>query len=290
MSPIGNAFRNYCRMYPALINNTTINWFMRWPEDALTEVAQKFVGQMDVPDEFKDSLAKLCCYAHSTVIQNATLMQQELRRIFYVTPTNYLELLRSYDNILKEKRTSIGNQINKLRNGLSKLEFARQEVEEMTAESKIKRADVAQKTKASEDLMVDIKKDQKTADEKEKYILSETDRINKEKDETEKLAADAEAELAKAMPALVAANQAIESLDKKSINEIKSYASPPQDVLTVMNAVMTMLGKEQTWMSAKKELADIKFIEKIMFYDKDNMGDKTIKAIEKYTKMDNFYE
>ena len=48
MSPIGHAFRDYCRMYPALINNTTINWFMRWPEDALTEVAMKFVGQMDL--------------------------------------------------------------------------------------------------------------------------------------------------------------------------------------------------------------------------------------------------
>ena len=39
MSPIGRAFRDYCRMYPALINNTTIDWFMKWPEDALTEVA-----------------------------------------------------------------------------------------------------------------------------------------------------------------------------------------------------------------------------------------------------------
>lgn len=44
MSPIGQTFRDYCRMYPALINNTTINWFMGWPEDALTEVANKFVG------------------------------------------------------------------------------------------------------------------------------------------------------------------------------------------------------------------------------------------------------
>jgi dynein heavy chain len=31
MSPIGEGFRNYCRQFPALINNTTINWFMGWP-------------------------------------------------------------------------------------------------------------------------------------------------------------------------------------------------------------------------------------------------------------------
>ncbi len=60
MSPIGAAFRNYCRMYPALINNTTINWFMKWPEDALTEVAKKFVGGMSVPEEKKENIARLC--------------------------------------------------------------------------------------------------------------------------------------------------------------------------------------------------------------------------------------
>jgi len=71
MSPIGQAFRDYCRMYPALINNTTINWFMSWPEDALTEVAVKFLGQMDISQEFKLGLARLSCYSHSTVSDNA---------------------------------------------------------------------------------------------------------------------------------------------------------------------------------------------------------------------------
>jgi dynein heavy chain len=33
----------------------------------------------------------------------------------------------------------------------------------------------------------------------------------------------------------------------------------------------------------------MKFKEKISVYDKDNITDKTIKAIEKYTKMDNFF-
>lgn len=84
-------------MYPALINNTTISWFMSWPEDALTEVAMKFISQMDVEQDLKPGLAKMCCYAHSTVIDNSTQMQNELKRIFYVTPTNYIELLKGYN-------------------------------------------------------------------------------------------------------------------------------------------------------------------------------------------------
>jgi dynein heavy chain len=47
-SPLSENFKDYCRSYPALINNTMIDWFMKWPEDALNEVAVKFIGEMDI--------------------------------------------------------------------------------------------------------------------------------------------------------------------------------------------------------------------------------------------------
>lgn len=55
-----------------------------------------------------------------------------------------------------------------------------------------------------------------------------------------------------------------------------------------MASVMIVLGKDPTWMSVKKELADPKFVEKIMTFDKENLSPKTLKAIEKYTKQENF--
>jgi dynein heavy chain len=102
------------------------------------------------------------------------------------------------------------------------------------------------------------------------------------------LAADAEAELKKAEPALIAAQEALESLDKKYIAEIKSFTNPPPDVATVMSAVMIVLGKDPTWASVKKELANPKFVEMVMSFDKENIPQKTMKAIEKYTKQENF--
>ena len=168
-------------------------------------------------------------------------MEKELKRIFYVTPTNYIELLKGFDQIIGAKRTQVGNQITKLRNGLAKLDDARKQVEVMTAESEIKRVEVSKQQKICEELAANIQKEKKIADEKQKHIEGERVIIEKEKVDTEKLAADAEAELKKAEPALLAAQSAVESLDKNSINEIKSYANPPQDVATVMSAVMIML-------------------------------------------------
>ena len=48
----------------------------------------------------------------------------------------------------------------------------------------------------------------------------------------------ADAELEKAMPNLIAANKAVESLDKKFIAEMKAMNKPPSGVDVVMDAVM----------------------------------------------------
>lgn len=40
--------RNRLRQYPALINCTTIDWFMEWPQEALLEVADKYLKDVDL--------------------------------------------------------------------------------------------------------------------------------------------------------------------------------------------------------------------------------------------------
>jgi len=80
---------------------------------------------MELAPSLSVGLAKLCAVAHSTTTDNAELMRQELKRVFYVTPTNYIELLKGYGEILRSKRQEVDSQRNKLRNGLSKLDEAR---------------------------------------------------------------------------------------------------------------------------------------------------------------------
>ena len=50
--------------------------------------------------------------------------------------------------------------------------------------------------------------------------------------------------------------QALESLNKKDMTEIKSYGRPPALVETVMQAVMILRGNEPTWAEAKRQLGE----------------------------------
>lgn len=55
MSPVGNAFRARCRMFPSLVNCCTIDWFTEWPREALLGVSQSFFETVDLggSDELK---------------------------------------------------------------------------------------------------------------------------------------------------------------------------------------------------------------------------------------------
>lgn len=180
MSPVGETFANYCRQYPALINNTTIDWFMPWPEEALIEVACKFLDKIDLPDDKRQPLANLAGYYHFATQQASERMKLELKRIFYVTPTNYIELLKGFEKLLNQKRKDVNVQINKLKNGLGRLEVAREEVRVMTVDSEVSRAEVTKNGQAVQILVADAKKEQEVADEKAKFIEAESIKIEAE--------------------------------------------------------------------------------------------------------------
>ena len=50
-SPVGQTFRIRARMFPGLINGTTIDWFTSWPRDALVGVANRFLAKIEFPTE-----------------------------------------------------------------------------------------------------------------------------------------------------------------------------------------------------------------------------------------------
>ena len=56
-SPVGASFRNYVRMFPALVSCTTIDWFTDWPADALKEVATKFLEEVQIEEAHLDGVA-----------------------------------------------------------------------------------------------------------------------------------------------------------------------------------------------------------------------------------------
>jgi len=288
-SPIGDSLRDRCRMYPGLVNCTTINWFHIWPAEALQEVAMKFLASVEFDhEEYRAGIASVFADMHLSVINSSDRMLLELKRHNYVTPTNYLELVKGYRLMLAKKSSELSGAANKLANGLAKLEDAKEQVEVLSKELEIKKVVVAKSQKSCEDLLVQIVSDRRTADEQKKQVEADSERISVEAAECKAISDDAEADLAVAMPALEKAMEEVDKLDKGSVSEVKAYSKPPPLVETVLQAVMILMGKPTDWASAKTALGASNFLTLIKAYDKDNVSPSTNNKIKKYVENPEF--
>jgi len=290
VSPIGDAFRVRCRMFPSLINCCTIDWFDEWPKDALLSVAERYFEKVDVGSEQnKRSICEICVEMHYSVGIASDDFFSRLRRKTYTTPTSYLELLNLYCAMLKEQREMVVQKISHYSGGVNKLVETNVVVDRMKKELVDLQPVLAQAAKDTQKLLAEVAADQASADEVKARVSKEEAQVGEIAKEAQAIAADAQRDLDEAMPAFHAAVEALKSLNKSDIQEIKAYKTPPDLVQLVCEAVCILLGSKPDWGEAKRLLSDMNFLEKLQDYDKDNIPEKYIKGIQKYVKNEKFY-
>ncbi|KAI8801429.1 dynein heavy chain and region D6 of dynein motor-domain-containing protein [Cladochytrium replicatum] len=288
-SPVGDTFRNRCRMFPSLVNSSTIDWFDEWPRDALLSVSQRFFEFVDLgSDEMRQKISEMCVEIHSTVGELAVLYYAELRRRYYTTPTSYLELINLYISMLQEKRKEQGSQRDRLKNGLNKLAETNELVAKMQIELEQLGPELKQKAQDVEVLMVKIAKDQEIADGVRKVVSEEEAIVREKATQTEAIAEEAQKDLDEALPALQAAYKALDSLEKKDIAELKVFTKPPELVLMVLEAICIFFKVKPDWENSKKLLSDPQLMRKMAEYDKDNIPEVITKKLKKYIDNPNF--
>lgn len=284
MSPIGAGFRTRCRMFPSLVNCCTIDWFNAWPEDALFSVAQRaFEEQKGVGiDDYVDTLSTMCNKIHRTVEIETSNFFKELKRYNYTTPTSYLELIKLYIDILKKQREKISSNEKRYRIGLDKL----RETEEMVARLEVTLTEMQPVLlKAAEEtatLLVQVTADQKDADAQQAVVQVEVDKAETFAASVKVIKDDCQQDLDEAMPAYESAVKALQSLDKKSVQEMKAFTNPPEMVKFTLEAVCILMDIKPDWGEAKKLMSQMDFMDQLKDYDKDNIPKKIISKVKKY--------
>ena len=89
--------------------------------------------------------------------------------------------------------------------------------------------------------MVEVAKEKEAADILKEAIGKEEAIVSTAVNEANLIKSECEADLAEAMPALLAAQEALECLDKKQLDLLKSMKSPPNTIKLVMRALCLIL-------------------------------------------------
>ncbi|XP_018322727.1 dynein heavy chain 3, axonemal isoform X2 [Agrilus planipennis] len=293
MSPIGDAFRVRCRMFPSLINCCTIDWFTLWPDDALEKVATMFLSQTDIDEEMREKCVIMCKKFHMTVQMAAESFYEEQKRRTYVTPTSYLELILTFKKFYYQKVDQITMMRNRYEIGLEKLDFAAGQVSVMQDELIQLQPKLVVASGITEKLMIKIEQDTVIVEKQKEIVASDEALANEAAAAAQAIKDDCESDLAEAIPALNAALDALDTLKPQDITLVKSMKNPPYGVKLVMEAVCVMKGikpdrkpdpstgrmVEDYWGPSVKLLADMKFLENLKNYDKDNISPAIMKKI-----------
>ncbi|KAG8512932.1 Dynein heavy chain 6, axonemal [Galemys pyrenaicus] len=289
MSPVGEAFRSRCRMFPSLVNCCTIDWFVEWPKEALLSVSQTFFSNVDIEnEELKEKLSLMCVNVHLSVSTMAERYYTELRRRYYTTPTSYLELINLYLYMLTEKKKQLVSARDRVKNGLTKLLETNELVDKMKLDLSALEPVLLAKSEDVEALMDKLAVDQENADQVRSIVQEDEATAKVKAEETQAIADDAQRDLDEALPALEAANKALDSLDKADISEIRVFTKPPDLVMTVMEAISILLNAKPDWPTAKQLLGDSNFLRRLLEYDKENIKPQILAKLQKYINNPDF--
>ena len=205
LSPIGDAFRTRLRMFPALVNCCTIDWFTAWPEDALRTVAKFFLDSVDLNTEVREGLIDVCVNMQTKTSDMAERFATQMNRYYYVTPTSYLELISTFKGLLSKSRDNVMDMIQRYDNGLKKINETQGQVDVMQKELIELQPKLQDATMATEKLLVQIKTDTIEANNIKAIVTKDEQVCLKQAEEANEIKASCEEDLAEAMPALNAA-------------------------------------------------------------------------------------
>lgn len=288
-SPVGSTLRIRARKFPAIVNCAQIDWFHEWPQNALESVSKRFLSEVDIlPVEILDSVSVFMAYVHETVNKMSQVYFQNDKRYNYTTPKSFLELISLFSKLLIQKDFEFNDRINRLENGLIKLaqcavqaEYLKKDLAVQEVELKVKNdaADILIEHVTAENERVQKSKNEATEKQIQVNLMKET--ITAEKKSNEE-------ELRRAKPALDRAADALNTLNKTNLTELKSFGSPPDIVVKVCAAVLVLFSKgkipkDRNWKQSKLMMNKVdEFLNNLINFDKDNIRPEVIKEINIY--------
>ena len=183
-------------------------------------------------------------------------------------------------------------------NGLERLRETGEGVQHMQQELTDLQPILVQTTRETEEMIVVVNKESVEAEKTRKVVQAEEHVAQGKADESKAIKDECDEALAEAMPILEAALEALKTLKKEDITELKNFKTPTDTVRLVIECMCIMLRVKPDrvqdtndpqkkindyWTAAKRNLlADPKFITNLINFDRDSIPSSIITKLKGY--------
>lgn len=297
-SPVGKNFAKWCRQFPALANTTVIDWFLSWPEQALKSVAHRFLSEIELGgDEITTNIADYMAFCQVKVTEVCEEYFAQEKRHAYTTPKSFLELIEFYKRLLQSKRQENSDKTNRLLSGIDKIKEAGVQVQALQEVLVKESEEVEEARQKTAVLMETVGREKAIVEEQSAIAAKEEEKTNKIVAEVTEFESQCSADLAAAQPIVKAALDALDTLDKGSISELKNLGKPPEDVAMVAICVKVLTSnpraipnvKNRSWNECKKMMNAVdRFLADLKNFDVNNIPQACVDQIQMYINNPSF--
>ena len=296
LSPYGNVFKDVMIHFPTIRNESVIDFYMPWSQNALVSIANATLndGTFDSSDTV-DSIVTSCVDIHKSVELWSSKYLKETKRFTAVTPSRYFELLSTFVQKYVKNLEETNQKIKDYESGVEKIKVTRAQIEELSIQLD-REIPLLEKTRSEVKGLLDQLKDKRKDAEKMKRKVEDQSR-NAEK---ESIAANeanqiAQEQLDLAKPLFLEAQEAVQKLDKDSLVNIKKLHAPSAGMKGTFEAICIMFGRQPRkieispgvkeddyWPEAVTLLNDVQFIRNVTNFKIENITSDIIHKLKKY--------
>lgn len=317
-SPANEKFAERARKFPGLIGCCTIDWFLRWPEQALVDVSFKFLAtdpnfKIEASKNVTQALVAHIASVHNLVTEGCDEYFQKYRRAVHVTPKSYLAFITGYKSVYTRKLSTLIVQENNVNTGLKKLAEAETDVDKMKGILEEQNIHLQEADRSANAMLEKVETGSREANiKKEKAAQIEEQCLNTAA-QIAKERAIANKELEGAMPFVNQATEAAKSINKNDIGLITKLNKPPDLIKRIMDCVLILFQRKLNPVSlteiktgkdtyqqfvmdsydtvAKKVMMEGDFLSNVLSFaekEKDMINDETIELLDPYLNVNDF--
>ena len=303
-SPVGEKFRSRSLKFPGLISGCTMNWFQRWPKDALIAVSNHFLASYDITctPAVKQSVVSTMGVFQDMVAEYCIDYFQRYRRQTYVTPKSYLSFIAGYKTIYTEKKGEIGILAQRMNTGLKKLVEATESVNELSKELAVKEKELAVASKKADAVLKEVTEKANAAAKVKSQVQVVKDKAQAIVDAISVDKAKAEEKLEAARPALEKAENALQTIKPAHISTVRKLAKPPHLIMRIMDCVLILFQRKlgsveqdperpcvkPSWSDSLKLMGGSGFLNGLLHFPKDSINEETVELLTPYLSMDDY--
>ncbi|XP_007895756.2 dynein axonemal heavy chain 5 [Callorhinchus milii] len=303
-SPVGEKFRTRALKFPGLISGCTMDWFQRWPKDALVAVAQHFLAsyRIECTADVKQSVVNTMGTFQDTVAEKCIEYFERFRRQMYVTPKSYLSFIGGFKAIYREKFTHVEMLSNRMKTGLSKLMEAEVSVNQLSKELVVKEQVLAVASEKADGVLQEVTIKAQAAEKVKMQVQKVKDKAQAIVEEIEADKTVAETKLEAAKPALEEAEAALQTIKPADIATVRKLGKPPHLIMRIMDCVLLLFQRKvdpvtldpdrpcvkPSWTEALKLMNNSGFLSMLLTFPKDTITAEVVDLLQPYMDMEDY--